>query len=339
MKVVIDKHIPFIRGVIEPYADVVYVKADKITPEIVNDADALFIRTRTRIDKALLADSVCRFVATATIGMDQFDLAWCGQNGVTAVNAPGCNAPAVAQYVFAAIGRLATRPLNELSLAVVGVGNVGKVVERWARGLNMNVILVDPPRQQMEGGTQWKSLEDAAARADIISFHTPLLPTTFHLGNKDFFNSLKRKPIIINAARGPVVDNTAWVEAIDKGLISGSVVDVWEGEPLVNRKLMWKADFSTPHIAGYSLDGKIRATQMVLDAFSKHFNLPALKACAPAPAPIPETIPINSIIKSYDPAVDTEMMRSALSDNLSEEATGKIFENLRDTYNLRNECQ
>lgn len=342
MKFVIDKYIPFIEGVLEPFGEVIYAAPDEITPEVVSDVDALLIRTRTRVDEKLLGDSRCRFVGTATIGMDHYDMDWCRKAGVKAVNAPGCNAPAVAQYVIGTIGRLWKKTLADTTIAIVGVGNVGRLVERWCRALGMKIMSVDPPRQAVEGAGDWSTLDEAAKEADIITFHTPLTRrgcyATYHLGDKAFFDSLKRKPLIINAARGPVVDNKAWLAAISKGQLYASAVDVWEGEPLVDRELMLKADISTPHIAGYSLDGKIRATQMVLDALSAHFGLPALKATCREAVSVPQTVTMEAITASYDPMEDTSMMRNTISLSMSDDDVRRAFEHLRDSYPLRQEC-
>ena len=343
MKFIVDAYIPFIQGVLEPYGDVVYATPDKITAESVRDADALLVRTRTKINRELLEGSRCRFVATATIGMDHFDTKWCMENGITSINAPGCNAPAVAQYVFASIGRLHKTPLEHTTLAIVGVGHVGGIVERWAKGLGMNVLRIDPPRQDAEGGNDWSTLYEAAEKADIITFHTPLTLSgkypTHHLADEEFFNALKKKPLLINAARGPVADNKAWLKTMRLGKLSASVIDVWEGEPAIDKEIMMAADISTPHIAGYSLDGKIRATQMVLDGLSNFFNLPPLKADSRKACDIPEFITIDAAVSSYNPLSDTLLMRSEILKTQNENELRTTFEHLRDFYNLRPEIQ
>lgn len=341
MKFIIDKYIPFIEGVLEPYGETQYLEPSEIDARSVRDADALLIRTRTRVNAELLGQSKCRFVATATIGMDHFDMDACRKLGITALNAPGCNAPAVAQYVFATALRLIKKPTHGTVMAIIGVGNVGRIVERWAEGLGMKVLRVDPPRHEKEGGDNWHTLDEAAEMSDIITFHTPLTfegpHKTFHLADADFFNSLKRKPIIINAARGAVVDNRAWLDAIGRGKVSASVVDVWEGEPLISTELMEAADIATPHIAGYSLDGKIRATQMILDAVSRHFGLPSLQAAARKPVTVPQTITSARALASFDPFAETETMRNALRKTTDAHTLRTTFEQLRDFYTLREE--
>ena len=341
MKFVVDDYIPFIKGVLEPFGNVVYAVPDDITPELVKDADALLVRTRTRIDRELLSGSSCKFVATATIGMDHFDVEWCRKNGVYLCNAPGCNAPAVAQYVFATIARLSVLKPEDTTIGIVGVGNVGRIVERWAKGMGMKVLAVDPPRQEHEAGAEWHTLEDVAAEADVITFHTPLVKggkyPTYHLAGEAFFDRLAKKPVIINASRGPVVDNMAWLDAVRNQKTSASAVDVWEGEPMINLDLLDAADIATPHIAGYSLDGKIRATQMVLDSLSRHFGLPELRADSREAGQIPDAPSMKQIANSYNPFADTEIMRAALSRAHPDAQRRIIFEALRDNYNLREE--
>ncbi|MDE7443038.1 MAG: 4-phosphoerythronate dehydrogenase, partial [Muribaculaceae bacterium] len=246
MKIVIESHIPFIRDVFEPYATVEYLDPDDITAESVRSADALIVRTRTRCDAGLLDGSKCRVIATATIGTDHIDLDYCRDKGIKVFNAPGCNAPAVAQYVLSAIA-----PASGKTIGIVGAGHVGHIVEEWAKALGMNVLLNDPPRQSAEQSDSFTDLATIANEADIITFHTPLIKggqwPTYHLADAQFFNSLRRKPIIINAARGPIVDTQALLHAINTGLVSKAIIDCWEGEPHISPELLSVADVATPH--------------------------------------------------------------------------------------------
>lgn len=338
LKIAVERNIPFIQGLLESFADVVYLSAEDFTPETVRDVDAMIVRTRTRCDAALLAGSRCRFIATATIGTDHIDLDWCREAGITVVNAPGCNAPAVAQYVFASISKLIDRPIDQYTIGIVGVGHVGSIVERWARTLGMRVLVCDPPRSRAEAGGEWSTLGDIAREADIITFHTPLTregeDATYHIADAAFFASLLRRPIIIDSARGPVVDTPALVDALDRGLVSHAVIDCWEGEPAVSPELLRRADIATPHIAGYSLEGKIRATQMSLDALTAHFGLPHISAVpagesAPAdPATVADLAITPEIIAGgYNPIGDTAALKSDPA----------AFESLRNHYNYRRE--
>ncbi|MCC8112824.1 MAG: 4-phosphoerythronate dehydrogenase [Bacteroidales bacterium] len=327
MRFLIEKNIPFVQGLLEPYGEVEYLAANAFTPETVKDADALMVRTRTRCDASLLEGSRCQMVATATIGTDHIDLPWCAAHGITVENAPGCNAPAVAQYVFASLLKLANRPLSQYRIGIVGVGHVGKIIEQWARQLDMEVMLCDPPRQQAEGGDHWSTLADIAREADIITFHTPLDETTHHLADADFFASLRRSPIIINSARGEVVDNQALLEALRSGQVHHAVMDCWEGEPAISLDLLRHCAIATPHIAGYSYEGKVRGTRMALDAICQHFGLPHIEMEQHAPMGAAASVNPKAIARSYDPGVDTAALKS---DPAS-------FESLRNHYNLRHE--
>ena len=328
---VIERNVPFIAGLLEPYANVSYLAADEFTPATVKNADALIVRTRTRCDEDLLAKSRCRFIGTATIGTDHIASEWCEAHGITVINAPGCNAPAVAQYVFASIMQLANRPIGQYTIGIVGVGHVGSIVERWARGLGMKVLICDPPRQRAEGGENWSSLEEIAEKADIITFHTPLTregdDRTFHIADEAFFASLRRAPIIINSARGPIVDTPALVEALDNGLVSSAVIDCWENEPEISLELLERAAIATPHIAGYSHDGKVRATQMILDAITTFFYLPRVNTLAATPKGIARSVRPLDIVESYNPLVDTVALKNDPSS----------FEALRNNYRYRSE--
>lgn len=329
LKVIADAHVPYL-NTLAAVADITRLDAAHIDAAAVADADALIIRTRTRCNADLLQGSSVKFIGTATIGTDHIDLQWCRNNGITVANAPGCNAPAVAQYVFASAMQLINRPLRSYTLGIVGVGHIGKIVDRWARSMGMNVMLCDPPRQAAEGGDHWCSLDEIARSADIITFHTPLtrsgLWPTYHMAGEDFFNSLRRGPIVINAARGPVADTRAWIEAIDRGLTLATVVDCWEGEPDINRGLLERADIATPHIAGYSADGKKRATQMVVDALTDHFGMPRISIGLDI-APVADSVTPAAIAASYNPLTDTAVLKAAPD----------TFEALRDNYQLRRE--
>ena len=340
MKIVIDRHIPFIEGVLEPFAEVVYADPSAIDRTMCRDADALIIRTRTRVGKELLEGSRCRFVATATIGIDHIDTDWCSANGIQVYNAAGCNAPAVAQYVVSAISLLAHKPFDQMTIGIIGVGNIGGLLAEWTKSLGMNTLLVDPLRAANEGGNTWSTLEEVTGKADIVTFHTPLTRTgphpTYHLADRHFFESLERQPVIINTSRGEVIDNLAWSRAIDKGLVRNSVVDVWENEPAISEELFTKADITTPHIAGYSVEGKIRATLMVLDRLRNYLNLPELKPDVELPAETPRNIKGLDFLGSYNPAHDSLQMKMAFQEAPAGDKRA-VFEQLRDNYRLRHE--
>lgn len=331
LKFLVESKVPFVRGLLEQYGSVDYAAPNDITPERLRDVDAIVIRTRTQCNATTLGSSHCSMIATATIGTDHIDMPWCASRGIAVANAPGCNAPAVAQYVLGSLAAVSSKAPERTTLGIVGVGHVGRIVERWARSLGMRVLLCDPPRQRAEGGDGWCTLSQIAAEADAITFHTPLtsagLDATFHMADDSFFAQLRRQPVIINSARGPVADTAALLRAIDAGLTGPVVVDCWENEPDISRRLLEAAAVATPHIAGYSRQGKWRASQMALDAVTAHFGLPPVHLREPAPLPVPEAI-TEAQIRDYNPL-------SADTPALKRDPTQ--FERLRNTYALRNE--
>lgn len=331
MKIVIESHIPFIKGIFDDVADVVYLPAEAITPAVMKDADALITRTRTRCDEALLEGSRCSFIATATIGTDHIDLDYCRERGIKVVSAPGCNAPAVAQYVLCSVLSV-LGDVKGKTIGVVGVGHVGSIVCRWAECLGMTVLRNDPPRAEAEGSDGFVSLAEIARKADVITFHTPHTCTgkfpTHHLADNAFFNSLVRKPVVINSARGQIFDTPSLLGAMDSGALSAAVIDCWEGEPAISPELLKKAAIATPHIAGYSLEGKVRATIAVVEALSQHFSL-GIDFPGEKPAVPPLTVTPETLLSSYNPLSDTEMLK----------ADPSAFESLRNNYNFRHEPQ
>ena len=274
MRIIVDKDIPFVQGVMEPFAQVSYLSPDQITAHTVRDADALFIRTRTKVDASLLAGSKVRFVATATIGFDHIDQDYCQQNAIHWVSCPGCNAQAVCDYVEEAIASL-NAGKTDLTVGVVGYGHVGKLVAAMAASKGYKVFLSDPP---LGIGM---SLEELAPLCDVITFHTPLTHdgeyATYHLCNEDILRSCRTDALIINAARGGVVDEQALITRLSTPNCKlKTVIDCWENEPDIHTRLLQLVDLASFHIAGYSIEGKMNASQMCLSAFCEFFSLPIL---------------------------------------------------------------
>ncbi len=280
MKIIIDNKIPYIKGALEPFAEVVYLPGSETTPEIVKNADALITRTRTICNEKLLKNSKVKYIATATIGFDHIDTAYCKEAGIEWTNAPGCNAESVNQYIASALFSWSMRKRTDLAgltIGIVGVGNVGKRVEKTCKILGMNVLLNDPPRARAEGSENFVSLETIQKEADIITFHVPLNmdgeDTTFHMVDEAFLQSLKKNPLIINSCRGEVCDSEAVYNAIEANDINGFIADCWENEPDINLDLLNLCEYGTPHIAGYSKDGKANGTKMSVQAISRFFGL------------------------------------------------------------------
>jgi erythronate-4-phosphate dehydrogenase len=280
MKFIIDDKIPYIHGVLERFGEVVYLSGPKTTPEIVMDADAIITRTRTICNQHLLEGSSVIFIATATIGYDHIDTDYCAKAGIQWTNAPGCNSKSVEQYIASALFVLAQMKgfhLKGKTIGVVGVGQVGSKVAHVCELLGMKVLLNDPPRERAEGTEQFCSLSKIMQEADFITLHVPLniqgVDATYHLADANFFKALERKPIVINSCRGEVLDTLSAKSALKDGLISGLVVDCWENEPSIDKKLLELVDLATPHIAGYSKDGKANGTNMSIQAVSRFFGL------------------------------------------------------------------
>lgn len=344
-KVLIESYVPFAADAFGGEAEISVLAPGEFTRErlIKEGADAILVRTRTRCDTSLLDGTAVSIVATATIGTDHIDIHYCESRGIAVANAPGCNAPAVAQYVFAAILRqLDGKRPEELTLGVVGVGNVGSIVAAWGRQLGFRVLECDPPRAQREPGYASVPLATLAAEADIVTFHTPHTRSgehpTHHLAGREFFSALRRRPLVINSARGPVVDTEALLDALDRGLIRGIISDCWEGEPLISRRQLAESVYATPHIAGYSLEGKKRATQMAVNAILAHFGSDRRLDLGIAPGAA-RHVTAESILASYDPEADTAALRRDYGEAADDTAAAKAFESLRDNYELRREVR
>ena len=280
MKVIIDDKIPFIKRVLELYADVEYYAGKTITREMLIDADAIIIRTRTKCNADLLEGTTVKFIASATIGYDHIDTQYCDKKGIFWTNAPGCNSGSVMQYMASALlfyARQKNINLKDRVLGVVGVGNVGRKIVKLAEVLDMRVILNDPPKVREEGLCGFISLDGVLREADIISFHVPLNMSgedkTYHLADADFIEKMNEGSILINTSRGEVVDTLALKSALEKGKLSGAIIDVWENEPDIDTELLNQVTIATPHIAGYSADGKANGTKMAVRQFSRFFGL------------------------------------------------------------------
>jgi len=329
IRIVADEHIPFLKGVLEPFASVQYLRGDRISFSDLKQADGLIIRTRTKCDATLLHGTSVRFIATATIGFDHIDTAYCQSNGISWHHAPGCNAGSVRQYVASALAAWAIKrniSLSGKTIGIVGVGNVGRKIVRLAGYLGMNPLLNDPPRERTEGTAGFTSIEEIMAEADIITFHVPLNHTgpfpTKYLINDSFLHKLNRKPLLINTSRGEVSDGDAIINALKKEKITGYITDVWEDEPRPDPDLIRWSEIATPHIAGYSVEGKANGTAACVRAFQHHFHLGPLE-WYPSDLPLPdhpviytgreeisdEKAILEAIIHSYDITTDDCVLR------------------------------
>jgi len=335
MKIVADEHIPLLKGVLEPYAEIVYAPANILHAALVKDADALLIRTRTRCNQSLLATAAVRFIGTATVGADHIDEAYCRQNGIAVCTAAGSNARAVMQYVIAALCAIAGKTgkkLPDCTLGIIGGGNVGRVVQAAAAAMGMRTLLNDPPRALREGASGFTAIDRLLADADIITLHVPLTDTTRRLASDAFFEQMKHGAALINTSRGDVVNETALLRYRQK--LSAVVLDVWHNEPHINTTVLNAATIATPHIAGYSVQGKRNATTMMVQSLARFFDIAPLKHFEAAGAENQPVIDLSDnlparILEKYPIFEDDKLLRQQPQN----------FEQLRNHYTLRNEFQ
>jgi len=348
MKITIDENIAYAKEAFSKFGNVTLLHGRKITPESVKDSDVLLVRSITKVDKSLLEGSNVRFVGTATIGKDHIDLEYLKESNIAFSDAAGCNAHAVKEYVFTALaGVLSERKkqFKDLSIGIIGAGNVGSKIAYCANVLGMEVIINDPPLKRKTGNNIYQELNDAL-KADIVTLHVPLnkegTDKTFHLLDYERLNGLKDNCILLNSSRGSVVDNNALEKLIEKKNFT-VILDVWENEPELNSVLLQKVYLGTPHIAGYSYEGKVNGTTMIYSALCKFLNekesfrvpevrvdnsLIELKETGSV-----ETSLYNLFKKIYDIKKDDTNLRKILN----EENKGKYFDSLRKEYHLRYE--
>ncbi len=347
MKIIIDKNIPFVHGVLENWADVEYVDGSKIFRDTLEGAEAIIIRTRTRCNKSLLEGTGIKFIGTATIGTDHIDHDWCREQGIKYASAPGCNSGSVMQYLASSLAYLATKykisPAST-TIGVIGVGNVGSKVAHMAKVLGFNVLLNDPPRERLEGPQGFISINKLLYESDIVSLHVPLTfegpDKTYQLVDEHFLSIMKNNAILINTSRGQVVNEKPILEQLKISFIKAAVLDVWRNEPDINTELLNAADLGTAHIAGYSADGKANGVKMIIRQLAEYFDLP-LKEWEPETLPEP----VNSYIDltGYQGS-DFDMLSKTILHTYSIERDSSLlkknpalFEKIRNEYDIRRE--
>ncbi|MHC4870600.1 MAG: 4-phosphoerythronate dehydrogenase [Planctomycetota bacterium] len=354
IKIAADENIPFVREACRGFGNVSAMKGREMSSDTIKDADCLLVRSVTRVNEELLAGSKVKFVGTATIGIDHIDCNFLGKNNIAFTSAPGSNANSVAQYITSALLNLESRhslDLQSMTLGIVGVGNVGKLVEKKARALGMNIILNDPPREEMEGKEGFSDLAYLLTNSDVVTTHVPLEKEskypTFKLADSEFFAQMKYGSFYINSSRGKVCDEASLLATLESGRIKDAVLDVWENEPEINAAIFDKISLGTPHIAGYSFDGKVNGTSMIVNRAREYFNIKDMWDAAPLlPVPEVEKITINSnldfkgsirkaVLTVYDIKNDDSNMRKILTTPKEERAV--LFDKLRKTYPRRRE--
>jgi erythronate-4-phosphate dehydrogenase len=356
VKIIADTNIPFVKECFSSAGEVALCPGRQMSAEVVRDADALLVRSVTPVNAALLEGSRVRFVGTATIGFDHVDRDYLDARGIGFASAPGSNANSVAEYIIAAMHVIAEKKgfaLEGRSVGIVGVGNVGSRVARKVRAIGMQVVLNDPPLARQTGDAKYRPLEELF-ECDFITLHVPLNKSgrdkTHHMADRRFFASLKQGTVFINSSRGAVMETAAVKEAIGSRRISACVLDVWEHEPEIDTELLSMVDIGTPHIAGYSFDGKVVGMIMIYEAFCRYFGLkPAHSIDEFLPAPLvpvleidgkagPQQTVIHNAIRSlYDIMGDDARMRGMLSQPPGEQ--GRYFDRLRKEYPVRREFQ
>ncbi len=356
MKIVADGNIPFVKECFSSLGEVKVVDGREITPALIADADILLVRSITPTGEELLVGSRVRFVGTATIGFDHVDVDYLRKRNIGFASAPGSNANSVAEYIVAAmleVGRKYEIGLEGKSIGIVGVGNVGSRVEQKAEALGMKVYLNDPPLKRKTGDKKYLPLQELFD-CDFITLHTPLtfegVDKTFHLADEKFFRSLEKECVFLNTSRGGVVDTNALKNAVREGKLKSVVLDVWENEPAIDTELLEMVDIGTPHIAGYSFDGKVAGMIMIYKAVCKHFGLKVkFDVESFLPLPIVPQLKINpqagneqevllkAVEKIYDIKSDDVRMRQILNEPAKKRV--KFFDRLRKEYPIRREFQ
>lgn len=349
MHIVADENIPLLDEFFADFGTIRRLPGRAITAQDVRDADLLLVRSVTRVDRALLAGSQVRFVGTCTIGTDHLDLDYFAEAGIAWSSAPGCNARGVVDYVLGSVLTLAEREGVDPAArvyGVVGAGQVGGRLVQVLRGLGWQVRVCDPPRQAREGG-DFVSLERIIDECDVISLHTPLDASTRHLFDTACLAALRPGSWLINASRGAVVDNAALRALLPERGDLKAVLDVWEGEPQADVELAALCQLATPHIAGYSLDGKLRGTAQIYQACCRVLGVPErvrLDDLLPAPwlsevtldASADPAWALTTLCRAvYDPRRDdADFRRSLVGDVDSRRAA---FDQLRKHYPMRRE--
>lgn len=351
LRIVADENIPYVVEAFSTLGSVVTVPGRGITPADVSDTDLLLVRSVTQVGKTLLQNSPVRFVGSATIGTDHVDLEWLQAQQITFANAPGCNAESASEYVLsAALAVLQQRRsgLSGLSVGIIGCGNVGSRVLEKFTALGLHCLINDPPRARVEGRHDFVDL-DTALGADIVTLHVPLTHAgphaTWHMLDAQRLQHLRPGTLLINTSRGPVVDNAALLLLLSTRDDLDVVLDVWEGEPDLNPDLLDKVRIGTPHIAGYSLDGKIRGTTMLYAAACSFLHVdPDWQGPTALPGSNPTIIRITDT-ESLDRAVTQAVHRcydvrqddSNLRDVVASTDPAGGFDMLRRDYRVRRE--
>ncbi|WP_372880648.1 4-phosphoerythronate dehydrogenase [Psychromonas sp.] len=348
MNIYIDENIPYAKDFFADYGKLHFFSGRKVNAEQLIDADVLLVRSITQVNEQLLKlNKKLKFVGTATIGTDHIDQNYLKNRCIAFSSAPGCNKISVAEYILSSLLVLAEKQqfsLTSKKVAIVGAGNTGTAVYQRLNALGVNCILYDPPLQLAGDNRQFCSFEQVLA-ADIISLHVPKVVQgpypTVHMFDREVLKQLTKTQILLNAARGDIIDNQALLSLAQQGEAPTLVLDVWENEPHIEQLLLPYVEIATPHIAGYSLDGRVRGTEMLYQALCQFLQLNEKYSAADFVAPA--DINMISISKKIDPSLMKSLMHlifdvrrdDALFREVIEDVDG--FDTMRKTYQERRE--
>ena len=350
MKLVVDENIVLAEEAFGSFGNLILLNGRKITNEVLRGADILIVRSITNVNRNLLTNTKVKFVGTATIGTDHIDTDYLRKVKIQFSDAKGCNSNSVAEYAITALMRIAFENKSSLknkTIGIIGVGNVGSRVAEFAKALGLTILKNDPPKERANIGSGYSTL-DEVLKADIVTLHVPLNLTgtdkTIHLLNENNLTNLKQESILINTSRGPVIDNNALSNLLEKKQLK-VVLDVWEGEPLINTELLKKVKIGTAHIAGYSLEGKVNGTKMIYDSLSKFTGRnsdwkPLLPRIEENEIELPSTGTVEEKLhfvlnKIYNIKNDDSLLRKLLT--IKEPEADKYFDKLRKEYAVRRE--
>lgn len=371
----IDDAIPFIKGVFEPYAEVIYADGKDFEGILHSkgcsaslekkETVALIIRTRTKCNAALLEGTNVKMIATATIGTDHIDLDYCKSHGIRVESAPGCNSGGVLQYVFTALYAIAQRKNiildKEFTIGIIGVGHVGEKVAGLANELGFNVILNDPPKEALQRTERLKAeqqhfaphnaasaydtnsystLDYLLSNSDLVTMHVPLDETTKVMANAGFFSKMKNGSMFFNASRGAVVSDSDLLAAIRSKKFNAVALDVWNNEPDLNRELLAAADIATPHIAGYSFEGKVNGTTATVRKCADFLGIAQLHSFVPAVCTGADAHPVKVDFMEMGQSERADKLISIFPiEELSRKLKGEpeLFEQMRNNFNYRHE--
>nr|WP_113865063.1 4-phosphoerythronate dehydrogenase PdxB [Brenneria salicis]NMN91032.1 erythronate-4-phosphate dehydrogenase [Brenneria salicis ATCC 15712 = DSM 30166]RBP66528.1 4-phosphoerythronate dehydrogenase [Brenneria salicis ATCC 15712 = DSM 30166]RLM32023.1 erythronate-4-phosphate dehydrogenase [Brenneria salicis ATCC 15712 = DSM 30166] len=356
MKILVDENMPYARELFSRLGEVRAVPGRPLPVEALKGADALMVRSVTNVNAELLNGAAVKFVGSATAGTDHVDQNWLAANGIGFSAAPGCNAIAVVEYVFSSLLMLAERDgfqLRDKTVGIVGVGNVGGRLNARLQAWGVKTLLCDPPRAARVDDEAFLPLETLVRDADILTLHTPLYAQgpykTEHLIDETVLNNFADGRILINACRGPVVDNTALLAVLKRGKQLSVILDVWEPEPALSTELLERVDIGTAHIAGYTLEGKARGTTQIFAAWSEFIGDPqqvALSSLLPAPefATLTLTLPLNQALLKrlvhlvYDVRRDDALLRQVAHQDGGFDRLRKHYQERREWSSLHVIC-